>query len=160
MCAPGHYDGAVARSWAAYILPVALVASGVAYYLRTERAPSAPAAPTPSASSSSEARFGILDGLRVGDTIEDWTVGKIFLLPASDSPQLAVEIDRRGSGITVWVSRKGAVDKPPVVTARHALTFGDARPYGEPIPEGALEQLTNKIAERVRRAERDPANDL
>lgn len=139
---------------------MALLAGGVAYYLRTERAPGAPAAPSAAPSASSEVRFGILDGLRVGDTVDDWTVGKIFLLSTSDSPQLAVEINRKGSGITVWVSRKGAVDKPPVVTERHALTFGDVRPYGEPIPEGALEQLTNKIAERVRRAERDPVNDL
>lgn len=107
------------------------------------------AAPAPSSSAIA------LLGIGPGDVIEEWTVDRIELTKSpSDQPQLAVELSRKGSGITVWVARKEAANNPPLTTERYGVSWGHERVYGEPIPNGSLETIGNKIAERVRGNER------
>lgn len=141
----------MARSWAAYVLPAALLVGAVAYFVPTERGDVA--APAPSASVAKPA-VSLLGGLREGDVIEGWSVGRVHVNESENHhPQLAIELWKGGSGITVWVGRKEFATKPPVTTERYALTHGDPRPYGEPIAPDAFDVMTAKIAERVRRNE-------
>ncbi len=96
----------------------------------------------------------MLDGLARGDKLDEWTVARMFVNDSpTQQPQLAIELEWQGSGITVWVARKETVPNPPVSTERYALTNGHRREFGAKIPDDALDRMTGKIAERVRRNE-------
>jgi hypothetical protein len=98
--------------------------------------------------------YPLLEGLAPGSEVGEWKVSRIVVNESVEKkPQLAIELERKGSGITVWVARKENVKNPPVVTNKYALTFGHPRPYGEPIPPDAMESTMQKIADRVRRSE-------
>jgi hypothetical protein len=141
----------VSRSWTKLIFPVSLAVFAVVWCARSGNPPpSGVGAPTIAAPGS----YALLDGLAPGSDVGEWKVTRIVVNESVEKkPQLAIELERKGSGITVWVGRKENVKNPPVVTDKYALTFGHARPYGEPIPEGAAESTMQKIAERVRRTE-------
>lgn len=140
------------RSWARFILPTLLLALGVAWCAQARTpATSAPAPSASSAAGSHEGASALLGGLRPGDTIDEWTVDRFeFGKSVKDQPQLAVELSRKGSGITVWVARKEAVDNPPISTERYGISYGHPRPYGDPIPEDSFARMGEKIAEKVR----------
>jgi hypothetical protein len=151
------YAGDVSRSWTRLLFPLLLALLAVAWCTQSKdrrtataaRGPTAPESVVPSGES-----YPLLDGLKPGDALGEWTVGRILVNESTEKkPQLAIELERKGSGITVWVARLENVSNPPTRTAKYGLTFGHARPYGEPIPEGAYEQNTNAIAERIRRTE-------
>lgn len=110
--------------------------------------------PVASASAGPAMVVPLLEGLKPGDTVDEWTVSRLFVNTSIEKkPQLAVELERKGSGITIWIARVSDAKNPPVRTAKYALSFGDARPYGEPIPDDAATKVTNLLAERVRRTE-------
>lgn len=133
------------RTWAAIAVASIVLVGLVAYFVR----PVDESSPVVSAS----APIVSLIELREGDQLDGWRVDKIFPQPEAGVARLAIQMSRGGSGITVWISRKEDVAKPPVVTAKYALTHGDPRAYGAPIPPDAFESMTNKIADRVRRNE-------
>jgi hypothetical protein len=90
----------------------------------------------------------------VGDTVGEWTVSRIVVNQSEDQkPQLAIELERKGSGITIWVATLANTKNPAVSTAKYGLTFGHARVYGDPIPDDAFVTTMNAIAERVKRTE-------
>lgn len=143
----------MSRSWTKLIFPVAIAAFAIVWCTRSGGPPAGlPAAAAPSAPSGET--YPLLDGLGAGSEVGEWKISRIAVNESVEKkPQLAIELERKGSGITVWVARKENVKNPPVVTSKYALTFGHARPYGEPIPPDAMESTMQKIAERVRRAE-------
>lgn len=105
----------------------------------------------------------LLDGLTAGDWVGEWTVSRVVINSSiEDKPQLAIDLERKGSGITIWVTRRENVVNPPLATEKYALAFGNARPYGEKIPDDAFVQTMNAIAARVRRTEKtkEPPNGL
>ena len=96
----------------------------------------------------------LLEGLKTGDPLGEWTVERLVVEPSPDhKPQIAVQLSRKGSGITIWIHRKESIVGPPLATAKYAFTFGHARPYGDPIPTDAYQKMMELLAERVRRAE-------
>jgi hypothetical protein len=139
---------------------VALVA-----FLAKDCAPSPTDGPTAATSASSSGSalpagvdsgpaYPLLDGLKAGDTLDDWTVSRILINESVEQkPQLAIELERKGSGITIWVTRKGNAKNPASSTEKYALSFGHGRPYGDPIPDDAYTKMMNVIAERLRRTE-------
>jgi hypothetical protein len=138
----------VARSWPAYILPVALIGGGIAFLLRKDTVPSTPS------SANAAPRIPLLDGLGVGDVIGAFRVSKIFVSRShTDQPQLSIELERENAGFTVWVARKPLVKNPPMSTDRYALTYGDARPVGVVIVQPTYDAAMTAIAERIRRTE-------
>lgn len=95
--------------------------------------------------------MNLLTGLRPGDTIDEFTVERMSLAAsATGKPRLAIDLTRKGSGMTVWIMRPGGDEKPPIHTQHYAIAYGHPRIYGEPLPEGSFEKLGAKIAERVR----------
>lgn len=145
----------MARSWASYILPAALISGGVAIWLRRERAPIPPSvAPAEPVAAEPTKGIALLDGLGVGDTLEGFRVTKIFLSRSqTDKPQLSVELERGTTGMTIWITRKGNVDNPPYATERYALTYGDARPLGVVIAKEDYDRLLAAIGGRVKKNE-------
>lgn len=151
----------MSRPWTRFLLPGFLATCVVAYMLRGDPPPppavaSAPTASAPGAGAASAGEQGpaLLEGLKPGDALDEWTVERILVNQSpSNQPQLAIELGRKGSGITIWVHRKETVTNPPLATARYAFTFGHARPNGDPIPQDAYEKCMAKLAERIRRAE-------
>ena len=59
-------------------------------------------------------------------------------------PQLAIDILRKGSGMTVWIGKRGKVTGAPIETANYVVLYGHQRPNGEPIPAGADLEVVNK----------------
>ena len=115
---------------------------------------SSSAPPVVAASSAPPLIVPLLEGLKPGDTVDEWTVSRMFVNQSTENkPQLAVELERKGSGITVWIARKGDAKNPPLTTEKYALSNGHARPYGEPIPDDAPTKVMNLLAQRVRRTE-------
>ncbi|MEO7093595.1 MAG: hypothetical protein ABI175_10115, partial [Polyangiales bacterium] len=109
---------------------------------------------SPGSSASAAPTYPLLEGLKPGDVLDEWTVSRIVLNESEEKkPQLAIELERKGSGITIWVARLGNAKNPALSTAKYGLTFGHARVYGEPIPEGAYDKMMKVIAERLRRTE-------
>jgi hypothetical protein len=147
----------VSRSWTKLILPVSLAVFAVVWCVRSGNTPpnGATASPPGVAGSGGPVEsYPLLEGLGPGSELGEWKVSRIVVNESVDKkPQLAIEMERKGSGITVWVARKENVKNAPGVTQKYALTFGHPRPYGEPIPDGAAEAMMQKIAERVRRSE-------
>jgi hypothetical protein len=148
----------VSRSWTNLILPALVVVGGVVWCVRSKDAvaPVAAIPPPPSASAPAitSETYPLLEGLKPGDALGEWVVQRIILNQSpQNKPQLAVELERKGSGITIWVARKENAANPPLATERYALSFGHARPYGEPIPGDAYDKSMNLIAERIRRTE-------
>ena len=131
-----------------FLLPALLVLGGLLVWRAGSRPPASPA---PAASGSSFAGASqLLSGLKVGDKIDEWTVERMVIeRPMADRPQLAIDLERKGSGVTVWVGRRD-IPGAPIQTQRFSLSHGHVRPNGEPIPEGASAMLAEKIAERVR----------
>jgi len=144
----------VNRSWVRFVLPTLLLAGALGYCWH-ERSPSASANATASPPTIYSA---LLDGLTEGDVIGEWKVEKIFAQQAANqTPQVAINFERNGSGLTVWVARREVAPKPPIFTEKYAISFGHLRPFGQPIPPNAAEEMANKIAERVRRTENNVA---
>ncbi len=139
----------MARSWAAYILPVVVIAGGVAVYWHKEGG----ARPSPEAARAEQA-VGLLEGLKPGDTIEQWAVTKMFVSQShTGKPQLSVELTSGDVGLTIWIARKENADKPPTTTERYALSYGDQRPLGAAVPQPVIDKIVTALAERVRRNE-------
>ncbi len=140
------------------MVPGLLGVAAVWFFVRREPAPSpnaeagGPGALPPV--SAVPAEIALLEGLKPGDVVDEWTVERILVTESpTQQPQLAIELGRKGSGITIWVHRKETVKNPPLSTERYAFTFGHPRPYGDPIPKDAYAKTMAQIAERVRRAE-------
>ncbi len=111
--------------------------------------PSAVPVPTPTGEP-----LALLGDLRVGERLDEWTVTRMIVNQSPEQkPQLAVDLERLGSGITIWVTRKGNGKNPPLSTARYDLAYGSPRVYGDPIPEGAGPKMMKLIADRVRSVE-------
>jgi hypothetical protein len=152
----------VSRSSRKLVFPL-VVASGFAVWFLVRDRSSAPTSGTsaggatfaPSGSGSAEpSSYAFLDDLKVGDTIGEWTVSRMVINESVEKkPQLAIELDRKGSGITVWVARKANITTPPLSTDKYGLSYGHARLYGDPIPEDAYTKCMNEIAARIRRRE-------
>ena len=148
----------MSRSLVKLIFPVLLAVFAVVWFTRSG-APPPGTAPTTAASAADGGAAdpgGILliEGLKAGDAVGDWQISRIVMSESNEKkPQLAIELERKGSGITIWIARKENAKNPPLTTQKYALSFGHARPYGDPIPEGSYETTMQKIAERVRRAE-------
>jgi len=148
----------VNRSLLRLILPALLVIGGAAWCVQSRRSPPSPidAPPSPSTlASNSNSLFpqgiALLGGLKAGTTLDEWTVERIAITKSpKDQPQLALELARKGSGITVWIARKEAADNPPIATDRYGVSYGHPRPYGEPIPPGSVEAMGAKIANLIR----------
>jgi hypothetical protein len=135
---------------AGFILAVAAVAMCAGPTPETTPA----AAPSSSSAPALRIAYPLLGGLREGDAIDDFTVDKIAVTQSTTQrPRISVELGRKGSGLTIWISRKEDVEKPPRVTQKYALTYGDARLYGEPLPSDANDRMLAKIAERVEKNE-------
>ncbi|MGZ3424456.1 MAG: hypothetical protein ACXVEF_25655 [Polyangiales bacterium] len=158
----------MSRSWPKLILPVLIAVLAVVWCVRSGKSPpSAVTSPPPGVAGGGSGGAGgvalapdescpLLEGLKTGDQVGEWQITRILVNESVEKkPQLAVEMERKGSGITIWVARKENVKNPPVVTQKYALTFGHPRPYGEPIPPDAFETMLQKIADRVRKSEAD-----
>jgi hypothetical protein len=145
----------VARSWAAYILPVVVIGGGIALYLHKEGTPPPIAAPPVSAQPAS---IALLAGLA---PVDGWVVDRIFVNQSHlGKPQLAIEFTKAGVGVTIWVARQENVPGPPSKTARYALTYGDKRPLGADVPQPVIDKLLAAVADLVRaNEERAPIPD-
>ncbi|MBK7398165.1 MAG: hypothetical protein IPJ34_18165 [Myxococcales bacterium] len=104
---------------------------------------------------SESARPSLLEDLKAGDVLGEWTVERIQLERApNDTPELAVDLQhKKGAGITVWVHRKENAPNPPLTTERYALTYGHARPGGPPPTQDDFARAMALVAERIRRTE-------
>jgi len=145
----------VSRSWTRLIFPVLLAVFAGVWCVRSTNRAGTIATPAPGvAGGGSSDALPLLQGLKPGDPIGEWTVSRILVNESVDKkPQLAVEMERKGSGITIWVARKENVKNPPLSTEKYALTFGHPRVYGEEIPKDAYEKQMAAIAARVRATE-------
>jgi hypothetical protein len=139
----------------------AVVIGGLAFWIvRTHRGATQTngASATASASSRggpSDAGLPLLDNLKAGDMLDDWLIERVAVTEAPNkTPELAIELGRLGSGITIWIHRKGSVSNAPVETERYALTYGHPRAEGAAIPNDAYQKMMSKVAEMVRRNER------
>jgi hypothetical protein len=148
----------VERSWAKFILPLLVVVGGTAWCIQARRpagGPSGSASAAPSPAAQADSSIALLGGLKPGDAIGEWTVDRlVFSQSPQNQPQLSVELMRKGTGITVWIARKEAATNPPMATERYGLSWGHPRLYGDPIPEGAYDEVVGKLAERIRANEK------
>ena len=128
---------------------------GLFLYWRGSRAPRGAGGSPATSSFSAASTAPLLEGLTEGSTLGEWKVVRIGSdLAPNQAPQFAIDFERKGSFVSVYVGRKEAVQMPPITTERYGISHGHLRPEGEPIPPGSAEQLANQIADRVRRTEK------
>ncbi len=141
------------RRWARLVLPGLLLVGAIFVWRRPRPVP--PESPDLLHLGPGElpgpAEVALLSGLKKGDVIGEWTVERIlFDRSPNDAPQLALDLVRKGSGITVWIGKRGKVTGAPIETTNYVVSYGHPRPNGEPIPPGADLEVTNKIVERLK----------
>jgi len=135
------------------VLPV--LATGVVLAVYCARTSSPPVRRPVVVAAAESARPSLLEDLKAGDVLGEWTVERIGLERApNDTPELAVDLHHeKGAGITVWVHRKENAVKPPLETERYALTYGHARPGGPPPTQDDFARAMALVAARIRRNE-------
>ena len=124
------------RKWARLILPGLLLVGAIMVWRRPRPVPPPPAPPAPSVILGPDEKPGpteiaLLSGLKKGDVVGEWTVERIlFDKSPGGAPQLAIDILRKGSGMTVWIGKRGKVTGAPIETANYVVLYGHQRPNG------------------------------
>jgi hypothetical protein len=124
------------------------------------REPQSASTPGPSASSSlvraedlvvDPASAALVGGLRAGAiVVGDW---RVLGITAVRDGRITISLDRdRDVGMSVWIGRK-AEKRPPIETARYAITYGDVRPEGRSVPESEQSSVAKAIEAKVRESE-------
>jgi len=144
----------VKREWIRLAVVGVAALGGAAWCAQARRPPPAITS-APSASPSAQVVTPLLDSLSVGDMVGEWKLRRAYDEAApNQAPQLALDFERRGSGVTVYIARRERAQLPPITTEQYAISYGHQRPEGEPIPPGSEQQLGEEIATRVRKNEK------
>lgn len=147
-------------TWA-FLAIVSLLAAWALVPRTVARDASTPPAAGPSTSSSlvaledlvvDPASAALLGGMPAGSVVTgEWRL--VAVSPVREGAiKIALERNREVA-MSVWIGRKGEGKRPPFETSRYAITYGDVRPVGRPVPDSEQSDVAKAIEAKVRENE-------